>query len=172
MSVDQAYNFRKVSDSISTAGVLNEEQLCALQREGYTAVINLLPESSDYAVQGEKALVLCQGLAYRQIPVDFSAPREEDYRAFEAAMRELQGARLMIHCAANYRVSAFYAIYARRNLGWSAAQAGEFIAAIWDPRDHPPWEAFIAGLAPPGLSGVSGTAHYGAAFDELTGGAD
>lgn len=146
MSVDQAYNFRKVSDFISTAGVLGEEQLRALQREGYTAVINLLPEDSEYAIKGEKDLVLSQGLRYTHIPVDFSAPSESDYRAFENAMRELQGARLMIHCAANYRVSAFYAIYARRNLGWPAAQAETFIAAIWNPSEHAPWDAFIAGL--------------------------
>jgi protein tyrosine phosphatase (PTP) superfamily phosphohydrolase (DUF442 family) len=148
MSVDQAYNFRQVSDSISTAGVLGEDQLGALQREGYTAVINLLPEDSEYAIRGERDLVLRQGLSYTHIPVDFSAPRESDYRAFEAAMRELQGARLMIHCAANYRVSAFYAIYARRNLGWTAEQGGTFIAAIWNPSEHKPWDAFIAELTP------------------------
>lgn len=148
MSVDQAYNFRKVSDSISTAGVLGQEQLGALQREGYTAVINLLPEDSEYAIKGEKDMVLQQGLSYTHIPVDFSAPRESDYRTFENAMRELQGARLMIHCAANYRVSAFYPIYARRNLGWSAEQVETFIAAIWNPSEHEPWAAFIASLAP------------------------
>ena len=148
MSVEHAYNFRRVSEYISTAGVLGEEQLGALQREGYTAVINLLPEDNEYALKGERELVLRQGLSYTNIPVDFGAPHEEDYRAFEAAMRELQGARLLIHCAANYRVSAFYAIYARRNLGWSAQQAQEFIAALWNPSEYDPWAAFIAGLMP------------------------
>lgn len=148
MSVDQAYNFRQVSDTTSTAGVLSEDQLGALQREGYGAVINLLPETSEYAIKGERDLVLGQGLVYMHIPVDFSAPQESDYRAFEHAMRELQGKKLMIHCAANYRVSAFYAIYARLNLGWSDAQAKEAIAAIWNPREHAPWNDFIASLAP------------------------
>lgn len=148
MSVDQAYNFRKVSDSISTAGVLSEEQLGALQPEGYTAVISLLPEDSEYAIKGEKDMVLRQGLSYTCIPVDFSAPRESDYYAFEQSMRELPGARLMIHCAANYRVSAFYAIYSRRNLGWTAEQAQTFISAIWNPSEHAPWADFIAGLVP------------------------
>lgn len=146
MGVERAYNFRKVSDSISTAGVLGEEQLGALQREGYTAVINLLPEDSEYAIRGEKDMVLRQGITYTHIPVDFNAPRDSDYSAFEIAMRELQGSKLMIHCAANFRVTAFYAIYARRNLGWSAEQADAFIAAIWSPSEHPPWDAFIAGL--------------------------
>lgn len=146
MGVEQAYNFRKVSESISTAGVLGEEQLDALQREGYTAVINLLPEDSEYAISGERDRVMRQGLTYMHIPVDFNAPKNSDYSAFETAMRELQGSKLMIHCAANFRVSAFYAIYARRNLGWSSGQAEAFIAAIWNPGEHPPWDAFIAGL--------------------------
>lgn len=148
MSVAQAYNFRKVSESLSTAGVLGEDQLRALQQEGYTAVINLLPESSEYAIKCERELVLGQGLTYTNIPVDFGEPLQSDYQAFERAMRELQDAKLLVHCAANYRASAFYAIYAHRHLGWSAAQAREFIATVWDPREHAPWNAFIASLAP------------------------
>jgi len=143
MSVEQAYNYRRVSDTIHTAGVVSEEQLRALQQEGFTAVINLLPADSKYAVDAERDIVQRQGLAYRQIPVDFSAPRASDYRTFETAMRELAGATLLIHCAANYRASAFYAIYAHRNLGWSAARAQAFIRELWNPREHPPWDSFV-----------------------------
>jgi hypothetical protein len=45
----------------------------------------------------------------------------------------------MVHCAANYRVSAFYAIYARRNLGWSDKDANVHITSIWNPAEHDPW---------------------------------
>lgn len=148
MGVDEAYNFRQVDETFSTAGVLGESQLAALAREGYTAVINLLPQDSEYAVTSERALVLGQGLEYRQVPVDFGDPRPGDYQAFEHALRELAGGRVMIHCAANYRASAFFALYARRNLGWSDAQAKAFIADVWDPREHAPWNAFIAGIVP------------------------
>ncbi len=144
MSVDEAFNYRKVSETTCTAGLLSEEQLCALKQEGYQSVINLLPDDSEYALQGERELVERQGLGYAYIPVDFNAPQEQDYMAFERALIARRGEKMMIHCAANYRVSAFYAIYAHRNLDWPARKAREHITSIWDPAAYQPWEAFIS----------------------------
>lgn len=144
MSVTDAFNYKKVSETIGTAGLLNRQQLEALQQEGYQAVINLLPDDSEYAQSGERACVESQGLNYRYIPVDFNAPQKSDYHAFAAALRALQGQKLIVHCAANYRVSAFYAIYAHRNLGWSEQEAREHIASIWNPVEHEPWETYIS----------------------------
>ena len=146
MSIDQAFNFRRVSDTIGTAGLLSEDQLGALKQEGYESVINLLPDDSEYAIKGEKELIERQGLIYTHIPVDFSAPQTSDYRAFETAMNGLCGKKLIIHCAANYRVSAFYGIYAHHYHDWSVVRANEFIASVWNPGEHEPWAAFISSL--------------------------
>ena len=146
MSVSGAYNFRRVDDRLSTAGRLNEDQLGLLANEGYEAVINLLPDESDYACPGEASIVQAQGLAYAYIPVDFSSPSEQEYRAFEERMQALSGRKVLVHCAANYRVSAFYAIYAHAHLGWSEAEARDFIGSIWNPGDYPPWDAFVTGM--------------------------
>ncbi len=146
MSVDQAYNYRSIHPQLSTAGVLSPEQLEELGAEGYQAVINLLPHDSPYAIAGETEIVTGQGLAYTYIPVDFAAPAPEDFAQFEAAMQANGERKLMVHCAANYRVSAFYAIYAVRQLGWSQPQARAFIAATWNLAEHPVWEAFVADL--------------------------
>ena len=54
-----------------------------------------------------------------------------------------QGKKIIVHCAANYRVSAFYAIFAHRNLGWSEKEAREHIASLWSPAEHEPWDRFI-----------------------------
>lgn len=143
MGVSQAYNFLAVDERVATAGVLSPEQLSALEAEGYQAVINLLPEDNEYAVAGERELVQQQGLEYHYIPVDFAAPTASDYQQFEKAMAALAGRKLLIHCAANYRVSAFYAIYAHRQLGWPADQARVFIQTRWNPADYPHWPAFI-----------------------------
>ncbi|MCB1687701.1 MAG: protein tyrosine phosphatase family protein [Halioglobus sp.] len=144
MSVDEAYNYKKVSDTTCTAGRLSEQQLGILKQEGYEAVINLLPDDSQYALPGERELIEQQGLDYQYIPVDFGAPQERDYSEFERALQALGDRKAMIHCAANYRVSAFYAIYAHRNLGWSSQKSGEHIASLWNPAEHPPWDTFIA----------------------------
>ena len=146
MSVDQAYNFRSINPQLSTAGVMSPEQLAELSAEGYQAVINLLPHDSPYAIAGETGIVTGQGLDYTYIPVDFAAPTAEDFAQFEAAMQANGERKLMVHCAANYRVSAFYALYAVRQLGWSEAQAHEFITATWDLAEHPVWEAFVADM--------------------------
>lgn len=153
MSVNQAFNFRQVSESLATAGLLNEAQLGALAAEGYQAVINLLPDDLDYAVQGEAAIVQSQGLAYTYIPVVFEAPGVGDYEQFEAALSGLADSKVLVHCAANYRVSAFYAIYAYRNEGWSRPQVEEFIAAVWDTAEHPVWEQFIGDMLGRGRAG-------------------
>ncbi len=148
MSIEQAYNFCAIDDRVSTSGMVKPEQLAQLAASGYQLVINLLPVDSDYAVPDEERIVREQGLGYVSIPVDFAAPTAEDYAAFVAAMGAVQGGKLLIHCAANYRVSAFYAIYAYQHLGWSGERAWQHIGAIWEPAENPPWEAFISTYLP------------------------
>jgi hypothetical protein len=44
---------------------------------------------------------------------------------------------------ANFRVTAFYALYAQKHLGWSEAQADQFRMSVWQGTDYPIWEKFI-----------------------------
>ena len=149
MSVDQAYNFRAIDEAVSTSGLLSEEQLAQLRSSGYDAVINLLPHDSQYAIKTEESIVIAQGVDYLYVPVDFAAPTEHDYAEFVKAMKSCQGKqKVLIHCAANYRVSAFYAIYAHEYLGWPASRAREHIESIWRPQENPPWDQFIARYIP------------------------
>lgn len=143
MSTRDAFNYKPISDQVATSGLLSEEHLGALSAEGFTAVVNLLPQWHDYAVKDEQAIVEGQGVAYHYIPVDFDAPTESDYLDFEQALMEIADAKVLVHCAANYRVSAFYGIYAVRHLGWTQVQAHEHIASIWDLAEHPVWATFV-----------------------------
>jgi len=145
MSVEQAFNFCRVNERIATAGIPTREQLAQLGSAGVEAVINLLPDSSEYAIEGEREIVEKQGLAYSHIPVNFAAPTEADFASFRRLMQENQGKSLFIHCAANYRVSAFYARFAVETGQWSQDQASEFISSIWSPADFPPWPTFLEG---------------------------
>ena len=69
MSTSEAFNFKKINEQGATSGLLSQDHLNALGREGYRAVINLLPQWHDYAVQDEQAIVEAQDktfeLAYR-----------------------------------------------------------------------------------------------------------
>lgn len=146
MSTSEAFNFKKINEQVATSGLLSQDHLNALGREGYRAVINLLPQWHDYAVQDEQAIVEVQGVAYHYIPVDFDAPTEADYLEFEDTLLQLADAKVLLHCAANYRVSAFYGIYAVRHLGWSKREAMQHIASIWTLQEYPVWQAFVTDM--------------------------
>jgi len=144
MTVDDSFNFRRVSDRVTTSGLLDAGQLAALAGEGYQAVINLLPDTYEHAITDEAQIVRSQGLGYVYIPVDFAAPTHDDFATFSSAMREHAGQQVHVHCAANYRVSAFYALYAQAE-GWcTEAEADALVRGLWNPDDHPAWSALIA----------------------------
>ena len=146
MAVSDAYNFRQVNEHLATAGVVNEQQLGELKAEGYEAVISLLPAANQYAIAAEPDIVLSQGLDFIYIPVEWESPTRENFDEFERAMQASGDKKLMVHCAANYRVSAFYSIYAVRHLGWTPKQAYDFIGGIWNLAEYPVWEAFVKEL--------------------------
>src|SRR3954449_13448532 len=103
---EEAYNFRRIDDRLTTSGLLSVEQLASLGRDGYEAVVNLLPDTNDRAVPDEAQIVRAQELDYVYIPVDFAAPTHADLERFVEAMDALAGRKVHVHCAANYRVSA------------------------------------------------------------------
>lgn len=138
----KVYNHVQVDERISTSGVINGEVIEQMAGEGYGALINLLPDSNPHALAHEAELAQKHALAYHHIPVDFAAPTSADYDAFEATLNSF-GAdqRVYVHCAANWRVSAFIAIYGTRHLGWTPARAAEHIAEVWEPNEV--WRAFL-----------------------------
>ena len=143
MSIEESYNFRRVDDRITTSGLVSAEQLEGLQAEGYDAVVNLLPDSNDRAVHDEGRIVRDQGIDYVYIPVDFEAPTRADLDAFTEAMDAHAGQKVHVHCAANYRASAFYAVYALQHDLCTDDEATALIRGVWDPADFPAWNALI-----------------------------
>ena len=143
MSIEEAYNFRRFDERLTTSGVVTVEQLHDLRRGGYDAVINLLPDSHEHAVPGEARIVEELGLDYVSIPVDFDAPTHADLVAFTEAMDTRAGRRVHVHCAANYRVSAFLALYLLGNRALSEPQADALVHDVWDPYARPAWNEFM-----------------------------
>ena len=143
MSIEDSYNFRRINRRLTTSGLVTVAQLNDLQSEGYDAVINLLPDGHEHRVADEARIVQDQGLDYVHIPVDFEAPTHADLEAFADAMDARPGQKIHVHCAANYRVSAFYSLYALRNGLCTEDEANEIVQDVWNPADHPPWMAFI-----------------------------
>ena len=144
MSTQEIVNYRKVDDWLITGGQPTEEQLKSAAAEGVKTVINLATINPRYSLEDEEGLVCSLGMTYYHIPVDWENPQESDFEAFEAVLKQLAEEKTLIHCAANFRVTAFYSLYALKHLGWSEVQADEFRASIWQGSDHPVWERFIS----------------------------
>jgi len=146
MSTQDITNYRRVNDRISTGGQPTQEQLRSAATEGFSTIINLATGSAHFSLDDEADLVRSLGMAYHHIPVEWENPQESDFAAFEAAMQEHPGDKTLIHCAANFRATAFYSLYAMKHLGWTEAQADEFRASIWAGSDYPIWEKFVGDM--------------------------
>ncbi len=146
MSTADIYNYCYVNDQIITGGQPTADQLQAAAAEGFTTVINLATINPRYSLPDEAGLVQSLGMTYHHIPVDWEAPQASDFAAFEKIMQHLGDNKRLIHCAANFRVTAFYSLYAIKHLKWTAAQAEEFRASIWAGSHYPVWEQFIDDL--------------------------
>ena len=143
MSVDSSYNFRRIHERLTTSGVVSDTELRALHADGYDAVINLLPADHPQAVSDEARIVRDQGLDYVHIPVDFDAPLHRDFEAFADALDARSDQKVHVHCAANFRVSAFYGLYALRRGLCTEHEADELMHDLWDPAEYPVWSRFI-----------------------------
>jgi len=143
MTTQNIFNYRKVNDQLATAGQPTETQLRSAAEEGFKVVINLATETPNRSPEDEAGLVQSLGMAYHHIPVEWENPKESDFAAFEAVMEGLTGQKTLIHCMANYRVTAFYGLYAMKHLGWTEEQADAFRADIWQGSDYPVWETFV-----------------------------
>jgi protein tyrosine phosphatase (PTP) superfamily phosphohydrolase (DUF442 family) len=141
MTIQGIRNFISVSPNLSTAGQPSEAQLRELARAGVEVVINLGLLDPRYCLPDEQGLVESLGMTYRHIPVDFRAPQLRDLENFFGVMEASRDRSVFVHCAANYRVSSFVALYGQARLGWSSEQADAHIRHVWDPNET--WKSFI-----------------------------
>jgi|WetSurMetagenome_2_1015567.scaffolds.fasta_scaffold75618_3 protein tyrosine phosphatase (PTP) superfamily phosphohydrolase (DUF442 family)/predicted kinase len=144
-------NFRRLSDHLITGGQPTEEQLALAAATGAEVVINLGRLDPAYALPDERGTVGALGLIYEHIPVVWAEPTAADLDAFFAAMARHAGRRLFVHCAANYRASAFNMLYRVLRLGWRIEDALPDMDAIWEPAEYPQWQAFIEAALGAGL---------------------
>lgn len=141
-TIDDIRNYRAVSPQLATSGQPDEAQLAAIAAAGFEVVINLaLHDDPRYSLADEAGTVRDLGLDYVHIPVQFGAPTHDDLARFMNAMSTHAARRVWVHCAANYRVSAFVGLDRVLRQGWSRAEAFAVMDDIWKP--DAVWAAFI-----------------------------
>jgi uncharacterized protein (TIGR01244 family) len=141
--INDIYNFLPLSDALLTGGQPTEVQFSAVAAAGVRTVINLALETSDHALKDEQKVVRQLGMEYIHIPVAWENPTREDLEKFMDAMDGHKDQKVLVHCAANMRVSAFVALYRVGRLGWTAEEAFKDVYRIWDPSSEGVWQEFI-----------------------------
>jgi [ribosomal protein S5]-alanine N-acetyltransferase len=136
-----APNARPVFDSLWTSGQLSSSDILRLPGFGIEAVINLALPTASNALPGEAEAVTGQGITFVQIPVPWDKPEPKHLQEFFGVMDAFGGRRVWVHCALNFRVSAFVYLYRRLRLGEEHEAALDPLRTVWRP--NPTWQAFI-----------------------------
>lgn len=131
--IQEIFNYYPINETISTSGLLKENQLKSIQAAGFKNVINLLPDDSLGALENEKSLAENLGMRYFYIPVDGGNPTKNDFQKFVKSMQAISGEKVWIHCAANARVSVFLYKYRISVLNVDVEKAKQDLLEIWKP---------------------------------------
>jgi len=137
------YNFLQLSDSLFTGGMPKADQLTDAAKQGVKVVINLAPHDVPHALPDEAELVDSLGMQYINIPVNWNTPTKEGLDKFMDAMDEHKDRKILVHCEANFRASAFVSMYRILREGWKPDEALEVMHKIWDEDAYPVWKMFI-----------------------------
>ncbi len=139
------YNFRDVDASLITSGQPTVPQLQSVAEAGFQTVINLaLHDQPRYSLPDEPGTVAGLGMAYVHIPVQFETPTESNLLAFFDAMDAHRGEKILVHCAANMRVTAFLGLYWAIRSGWPDEKAFQLQRGVWQPNEV--WSGFMAAM--------------------------
>jgi [ribosomal protein S5]-alanine N-acetyltransferase len=142
------------TEAFWTSGQLSVADIERLPGMGVATVVNLAPPTSSNALPGEAELITRLGLAYVQIPIPWEQPELHHLQQFFGALDAFAGRRVWVHCALNYRVSAFVYLYRRLRRGESDEDARYPMRTIWQP--NAVWQAFIdQALATPAAQGAA-----------------
>jgi uncharacterized protein (TIGR01244 family) len=143
------YHFLQLNENLSSSGMPTTDQVKEAAEAGVQVVINLALATSQGALENEDQLVESLGMQYIHIPVEWDNPTRQNLEDFFAAMQEHRDDKVLVHCQANYRVTAFITLYRILREGWDRHEAFAVMNRMWDPEDFPVWQKFIDENLPP-----------------------
>mgnify|MGYP003583652957 FL=1 len=131
--MNKILNYVKINELISTSGQPKIEELELIANEGFEVVINLAVATTSNALENEDKIVSSLNMSYIHIPVDFENPKLSDLKLFLNILQALGANKVWIHCAKNYRVSAFMYVYHKYILHTPFEQIDLSIFDMWQP---------------------------------------
>jgi protein tyrosine phosphatase (PTP) superfamily phosphohydrolase (DUF442 family) len=139
--MENILNYIKINELISTSGQPKAEQFELIQNQGFEVVINLALYNASNAIENENKVVTDLGMSYFHIPVNFENPSLSDLKLFLNTLQALGANKVWVHCAKNYRVSAFMYVYHKYILRTPFEQIDLSIFDIWSP--SLPWQELM-----------------------------
>ena len=140
---EDIYNFLPLSEKLYTGGMPKADQLADAAQKGVEIVINLAPHEVANALPQEEELVTSLGMQYVNIPVNWNTPTKDGLDRFIHMMDENKDKKILVHCQANFRATAFVSLYRILRQGWKVDDAMQVMHSIWDEEDYPMWKMFI-----------------------------
>jgi protein tyrosine phosphatase (PTP) superfamily phosphohydrolase (DUF442 family) len=137
----QILNYIPINKHLATSGQPTPVQIEAIAIAGYDCIINLAMHDSTDALFEEGGLVSEEGMNYFHIPVPFDAPTVAHLKLFLNLMNALAGKKVWLHCAYNWRASAFTGHYQRKVLGLLPDEIEMLVLEQWEPDEA--WLAFF-----------------------------
>ena len=131
--MNKILNHIKINELISTSGQLKIEEFEIIANEGFEVVINLAVPTTSNSLENEDKIVANLNMSYIHIPVNFENPKISDLKLFLNILQSLGANKVWIHCAKNYRVSAFMYVYHKYILHTPFEQIDLSIFDIWQP---------------------------------------
>jgi len=141
--MEEVFNFHQLALNVGTSGQPTTVQFSDIAEANYAVVINLAMHDSDNAVPEEGNIVASLGMTYVHIPVPFDAPTANHLRKFFKIMDSFEGEKIFVHCAANFRVSAFMHQYLTLKKGVPSEQATSPVLKTWLPRMSDVWKSIL-----------------------------
>jgi protein tyrosine phosphatase (PTP) superfamily phosphohydrolase (DUF442 family) len=134
-------SYRRISETVATAGQPTVEQLQVIATSGFDVVINLGLHDAAYALADEKGLVESLNLSYEHIPVLWEQPSVQDFEKFVDILHRYSKKKQFIHCAANKRVSVFMTLYQICDSGLPKDKVLRNLNVFWTPNEV--WQSFM-----------------------------
>jgi len=131
--LDEIRNYREYSATFASAGQPSKEQLEAVRDAEFERVIFIGVSSGRSSLANEDVIVKEFGMDYVHIPVIFDAPTVSDFYHFAAVMQRETDRKTLLHCAANFRASAFAFLYRVIYEDVPVAEAKADMNGVWQP---------------------------------------
>jgi protein tyrosine phosphatase (PTP) superfamily phosphohydrolase (DUF442 family) len=137
------YHYQFLNETLSSSGMPTIEQMQEIADTGVQVIINLSPHDIPNALFNEGELANSLGMEYINIPIIWQAPERKAFTRFMESMDAHTNKKILVHCEANYRASAFIMMYRVLRLGWKREDAVPVMEKMWSPEDFPIWQKFI-----------------------------